>query len=114
MHTPRMDKGAPVGRGRSAGIIISIISASSNQLGAASGSLAFPVIGPVGVVAVRQLVAAAVLLPLVRPRVRSMTRAQWWPVLLLAVVFGTMNLSLYAAVERVGLGLAVTLEFLGP
>lgn len=30
------------------------------------------------------------------------------------VVFSVMNLSLYAAVERIGLGLAVTLEFLGP
>ncbi|WP_104116439.1 DMT family transporter [Arthrobacter sp. B1805] len=109
-----MTKAAQADRGRSAGIVISIISASSNQLGAATGSLAFPVVGPVGVVAVRQLVAAAVLLPLVRPQVRSMTRAQWWPVLLLAVVFGTMNLTLYSAVERVGLGLAVTLEFLGP
>jgi inner membrane transporter RhtA len=86
----------------------------SNQLGAASGSLAFPVMGPVGVVAVRQLVAAAVLLPIVRPKVWTLTRQQWWPVLLLAVVFGTMNLSLYSSIQRVGLGLAVTLEFLGP
>jgi inner membrane transporter RhtA len=43
-----------------------------------------------------------------------MTWAQWWPVLLLAVVFGCMNLSLYTAIDRLGLGLAVTLEFLGP
>src|SRR5689334_8619332 len=86
----------------------------SNQVGAAIGSLAFPVIGPVGVVAVRQYVAAAVLLTVGRPRLRSFTWRQWWPVLLLAVVFGTMNLSLYTAVDRVGLGLAVTLEFLGP
>jgi inner membrane transporter RhtA len=35
-------------------------------------------------------------------------------VLLLALVFGTMNLSLYTSIDRVGLGLAVTLEFLGP
>ena len=34
--------------------------------------------------------------------------------LALAVIFATMNLSLYAAIERIGLGLAVTLEFLGP
>ncbi|MES5817914.1 EamA family transporter [Streptomyces sp. RG80] len=86
----------------------------SNQVGAAVGSLAFPIIGPVGVVAVRQYVAAALLLAVGRPRFRSFTWGQWWPVLLLAVVFGTMNLSLYTAVDRVGLGLAVTLEFLGP
>ncbi|MGW6736555.1 EamA family transporter [Streptomyces sp. NPDC055013] len=86
----------------------------STQTGAAIGSLAFPVLGPVGVVAVRQYVAAVVLLSVSRPRLRSFTWHQWWPVVALALVFGTMNLSLYSSIERVGLGLAVTLEFLGP
>ncbi|MFD7945101.1 DMT family transporter, partial [Streptomyces sp. NPDC059744] len=86
----------------------------SNQTGAAIGALAFPVLGPVGVVAARQYVAALVLLAVGRPRLRSFTWRQWWPVLLLALVFGTMNLSLYSAIDRIGLGLAVTLEFLGP
>jgi inner membrane transporter RhtA len=89
-------------------------SALSNQLGAAVGAHAFGAVGPAGVVAVRQWVAAAVLLPLARPPLRRMTWPQWWPVLLLAVVFGAMNLSLYTAIDRIGLGLAVTLEFLGP
>jgi inner membrane transporter RhtA len=88
--------------------------ASSSQVGAAVGAHAFGTIGPAGVVAVRQVVAAAVLLPVARPPVRRMTWAQWWPVLLLALVFGSMNLSLYTAIDRIGLGLAVTLEFLGP
>lgn len=86
----------------------------SNQTGAAIGSLAFPVLGPVGVVAVRQYVAAIVLMAVDRPRLRTFTKRQWWPVLLLALVFATMNLSLYSAIDRIGLGLAVTLEFLGP
>ncbi|MER6671832.1 EamA family transporter [Streptomyces sp. NPDC000983] len=86
----------------------------ANQTGAAIGSLAFPVVGPIGVVAVRQYVAAVVLFAIGRPRLREFTWRQWWPVLLLALVFGTMNLSLYTAVDRIGLGLAVTLEFLGP
>ncbi|MFJ7004113.1 EamA family transporter [Streptomyces albidoflavus] len=86
----------------------------SNQSGAAVGALAFPVIGPVGVVAVRQWVAACVLMVGVRPRLRGFSAYQWRPVLGLAVVFATMNVSLYAAIDRVGLGLAVTLEFLGP
>lgn len=100
--------------GRLAGVATMVGSGLSNQTGAAIGSLAFPVLGPVGVVAVRQYVAALVLCTVARPRLTSFTRRQWWPVLLLAVVFGTMNLSLYTAVDRVGLGLAVTLEFLGP
>ena len=88
--------------------------ALSNQLGAATGALAFGVIGPAGVVAIRQWIAGIVLLAAGRPRWRSFTGAQWRPVLLLAVAYGTMNLSLYAAIGRLGLGLAVTLEFLGP
>src|SRR6516225_6968117 len=76
--------------------------------------LAVPALGPVGVVAVRQWVAGALLVATARPRFTSFTRGQWRPVLALALIFATMNLSLYAAVARIGLGLAVTLEFLGP
>ncbi|MCX4637405.1 EamA family transporter [Streptomyces platensis] len=86
----------------------------ANQTGAATGALAFPAIGPAGVVAVRQWVAGLVLLAVGRPRLRSFTWRQWWPVLCLAMVFATMNLTLYTAIDRIGLGLAVTLEFLGP
>lgn len=100
--------------GRWAGVALMLGSGLSNQVGAAVAALAFPVIGPVGVVAVRQWVAAAVLLAAGRPRPWTFTAAQWRPVLGLAVVFATMNLSLYEAVSRIGLGLAVTLEFLGP
>ena len=89
-------------------------SAASNQLGAATAALAFPVLGPAGVVAVRQWVAGVLLLAAVRPRFASFTREQWRPVLALALIFATMNLSLYLAIDRIGLGLAVTLEFLGP
>ncbi|GAA3453319.1 EamA family transporter [Dactylosporangium matsuzakiense] len=91
-----------------------VASASVNQAGAALAARAFPAIGPAGVVAIRQLAAAAVLLPVARPNLRRMTWSQWWPALLLGLVFTVMNISLYTAVDRVGLGLAVTLEFLGP
>nr|WP_128977598.1 EamA family transporter [Streptomyces roseicoloratus] len=105
---------ASASRTSATGVAAMLGSGLSNQIGAATGSLAFPVLGPVGVVAVRQYVAALVLIAVDRPRLRTFTRHQWWPVILLAVVFGTMNLSLYTAIDRVGLGLAVTLEFLGP
>lgn len=89
-------------------------SAVANQLGAATAALAFPVLGPAGVVAVRQWVAGAVLLSTVRPRFATFTWHQWRLVLALALIFATMNLSLYVAISTIGLGLAVTLEFLGP
>ncbi|MFB6784141.1 DMT family transporter [Streptomyces sp. NPDC056352] len=101
-------------RQRGAGIVMMLTSSASNQTGAALGALAFPAIGPVGVVTVRQFVTAIVLTPIVRPRLRGLRKDQWWPILGLVVVFSVMNLSLYAAIDRIGLGLAVTLEFLGP
>ena len=105
---------APAEKSLLGGIAIMLTGAVSNQTGAAIGAHAFPFIGPAGVVAVRQIVAAAVLLPVARPPFRRMTWSQWWPTLLLAAVFATMNLSLYTAIDRIGLSLAVTLEFLGP
>src|SRR5580698_4957747 len=99
---------------RLTGIALMTGSAASNQFGAATAALAFPALGPAGVVAVRQWVAGVVLFITVRPRYASFTRAQWRPVLALALIFATMNLSLYTAIDRIGLGLAVTLEFLGP
>ncbi len=89
-------------------------SSISNQVGASFGAMAFPMIGPVGVVAIRQFITAAVLVPFVRPNFRQLGGRQWLLVIGLAAVFSVMNLTLYAAVERIGLGLAVTLEFLGP
>lgn len=96
------------------GVAALLASGASNQVGAALGAHAFPMIGPAGVVAVRQIVAAVTLLSISRPSVRRWTWIQWWPTLLLAGVFATMNLTLYTAIDRIGLGLAVTLEFLGP
>ncbi|HET8595955.1 MAG TPA: EamA family transporter [Intrasporangium sp.] len=101
-------------RQRGAGIAAMLASSASNQAGAALGAMAFSAIGPMGVVAVRQFVTALVLAPVARPRFRSLRRQEWWLVLALAGVFGTMNATLYASIDRIGLGLAVTLEFLGP
>lgn len=98
--------------GRDVGAVLG--AGTSNQIGAALGALAFPAIGPSGVVAVRQVVAAVALMSISRPPVRRLVWSQWWPVLVLAVIFSVMNLSLYVAIDRIGLGLAVTLEFLGP
>lgn len=95
-------------------MVVMLGSGLASQTGAAVGAMAFPVLGPVGVVAVRQWVAAVILLAVGRPRLRSFTWWQWRPVLALAAVFATMNVALYSAIDRVGLGMAVTLEFLGP
>ncbi|MER7202014.1 EamA family transporter [Streptomyces sp. CB01635] len=111
---PTVSTAPQVASPRWSGVALMVGSGLSNQLGASVAALAFPVLGPVGVVAVRQWVAAGVLLSAGRPNLRKFTAAQWRPVVGLAMVFATMNLTLYMAIDRIGLGLAVTLEFLGP
>lgn len=96
------------------GLAVIAASAFSSQSGAAVGAQAFDTLTPVGVVAGRQLVASAVMGLLIRPRFWRYRRSQWMPVVLLAVFFAGMNTLLYAAVARIGLGMAVTIEFLGP
>ncbi|MGJ9371936.1 EamA family transporter [Nesterenkonia sp. CF4.4] len=96
------------------GMAVISASALSTQSGAAIGSLAFSTFTPVGVVAARQVVASVVLCAIARPRFWRFSAGQWWAVGLLAFFFAGMNTALYSAVDRIGLGTAVTIEFLGP
>lgn len=91
-----------------------LVSASSLQVGAAFGATLFPLVGPFGVVAMRQVVSALALGLIARPPLRRIGLRRLLPAILLGVVLVGMNLSLYGAVQRIGLGLAVTVEFLGP
>lgn len=95
------------------GVALAAGSSASMQFGASVGALTFPVLGPVGVVSIRQLFVAAIYLLLARPRLRAFTRSQWLLVSALALVFSVMGICVYAAFERIRTGLTVTLEFLG-
>jgi inner membrane transporter RhtA len=97
-----------------AGVAAQLGSSLVSQTGAGLAAAAITSIGAPAVVAVRQLVAAAVLLPIARPRISTLTRRQLLVVAALGCVTVTMNLGLYIAIDRIGLALAVTLEFLGP
>ncbi|NAZ81185.1 EamA family transporter [Kineococcus sp. R8] len=86
----------------------------SLQLGAACAAQLFPLVGPTPSTLLRLGVAALLLLALARPRLRSLTRSQWRAVLGLGVCLAGMNGCFYAAIARIPLGTAVTIEFLGP
>ncbi len=86
----------------------------SINFGSSLAGLLIPVVGSVVVVAVRQVVTAAAVLPFYRPRRSELTWRRLWPALALGVVLAAMNLSFYEAVGRLGLGIAATIEFLGP
>lgn len=86
----------------------------SINFGSSVAGLLIPVVGSIVVVAVRQLVTAIVVLPFYRPKRAELTWRWLWPALALGVVLAAMNLSFYEAVGRLGLGMAATIEFLGP
>jgi inner membrane transporter RhtA len=85
----------------------------SVQLGAAVATQLFALTGPSGAVALRLGFAAITLLAVWRPSLR-MNRSAWVAVLGYGLVLGTMNLCFYEALARIPLGMAVTIEFLGP
>lgn len=101
-------------RDKTIGATTQLASQVSINFGSSIAGLLIPVVGSVVVVAVRQLVTALVLVPVVRPRIRGRTLKNLWPVIALGIILAVMNLSFYEAVGRVGLGIAVTIEFLGP
>lgn len=102
------------GHSRVAGIALILTSSAATQSGAGFGTLAIPALGPLGVVGMRQLIGSLVLLPIARPPVHRYRWAQWWPILALAASLAAMNSLIYVAFARIDLGMAVTLEFLGP
>jgi inner membrane transporter RhtA len=85
----------------------------SVQIGAALAKQLFPVIGSTGSVALRLVFAALILLAMWRPSLQ-MSRRAWAVVAAYGVILGLMNLTFYLALDRIPLGVAVTIEFLGP
>jgi inner membrane transporter RhtA len=86
----------------------------SVQLGASFAKQLFPVAGAVGVVSMRLVFAAVILLAVWRPSLRGLDRQAWLVIGLFGAVLGTMNVLFYESLNRIPLGVAVTVEFLGP
>lgn len=84
------------------------------EVGASFGVLMFGLTHPLAVVAFRLIFASVILLLVTRPRLRAVTARQWRGILLLGTVLTTMNATFYLALERLALGVTVTIEVLGP
>jgi inner membrane transporter RhtA len=84
------------------------------QVSAALAKELFGTVGTVGTSGLRMAVAAVVLLLLTRPVPTGRTRRERLGIVLYGVAMAAMNVLFYNAVARLPLGIAVTLEFLGP
>jgi inner membrane transporter RhtA len=87
---------------------------ASVQVGATVARHLFPFLGPAGTVFVRVGFGALILLAIARPHLSSLTAAQWGGVVPFGLIIAGMNLCFYQSIARIPLGIAVTIEFLGP
>ncbi|MBC9823312.1 EamA family transporter [Terrabacter sp. MAHUQ-38] len=86
----------------------------SVQFGGAFAATLVPRIGAPGSVLLRLVFAMVILYAVARPSWRRRSRRDWGTVVLFGLVLGAMNTSFYASLAHLPLGVAVTVEFLGP
>jgi inner membrane transporter RhtA len=91
-----------------------LLAVGSVQLGAAIAKHLFPTIGPAGAVLMRIGFGALILLAAWRPRPWIYDRSAYVTAILFGVALAAMNFSFYLALDRIPLGVGVTLEFVGP
>lgn len=92
-------------------VLLAIISV---QGGAAIAKSIFPIMGAAGTVALRIGISMLILLVIHKPNFKKISAKQWKLVLWYGLVLGAMNTSFYLSLSKIPLGLAVTLEFIGP
>ncbi|MDX3928231.1 MAG: EamA family transporter [Shinella sp.] len=97
-----------------AGVLLCLLSMSSVQFGSALSATAIAAYGPFATTFLRLAFAALILAAIVRPPVSSYGRVQWKSAFLLGVAMSGMTLCFFSAIERIPLGLAVAIDFLGP
>jgi inner membrane transporter RhtA len=95
-------------------VLLVLGSCVSLQFGAAFAAQLFPTLGSWGTTALRLGIAALVLLAIARPAVRAWNWDQWRATVALGLSLAGMNGFFYAAIDRIPLGTAVAIEFLGP
>ncbi|MGA1826903.1 EamA family transporter [Microbacterium sp.] len=100
--------------GTTPAILLVIVGLACQEVGAALAVLLFPQVGPLGMVMLRLVFSAMLLLLIARPGLRGHSRDGWLAVLGFGVVLALMNALFYLALARLPLGVTVTIEVLGP
>jgi inner membrane transporter RhtA len=92
-------------------VLVGILSV---QFGAGVAKTLFDEVAPTTIVWLRLVTSAIVLLAIARPALRGRTGRDWLVVVAFGLVLGLMNWSIYQSFARIPIGLAVTIEFVGP
>jgi inner membrane transporter RhtA len=109
---------SPTGRKltRTAGnaALLCVLSMSSVQFGAALSAPTMNTFGSFSTTWIRLSWAAIVLALIVRPKIHAYSRSHWFAAGSLGVAMAGMTLCFFLAIQRIPLGLAVAIDFLGP
>ena len=91
-----------------------LVSILSVQFGSALAKSLFSELGPWGVVSLRVSFSAIFFFAVWRFKWNAKVRENIVPIILFGIVLAAMNSAFYAAIDRIPLGIAITLEFAGP
>ena len=95
-------------------IVLVLVGIASVQLGAGVAKSLFDEVSPTALVWLRLTTSSLVLLAWARPSLRGRSRADLWVLVGFGASLGMMNLAIYQSFSRIPLGIAVTIEFIGP
>lgn len=109
-----MNDPAPHGRGETQAVALLLAGAVSLQFGAALAVLLIERVGAIGATTLRTVLAAIIVVAIVRPKLKAHSRQDILVGLSFGIALGVMNLCFYEAAARLPLGAAVTFEFIGP
>jgi inner membrane transporter RhtA len=91
-----------------------VVGICSVQFGAGIAKNLFDDAAPTTLVWLRLATSAVVLAAVVRPSLRGRTARDWQVAVAFGITLGLMNWAIYQSFARIPLGIAVTIEFLGP
>ncbi len=91
-----------------------LVGIASVQLGAGFAKSLFDEVDPTTIVWLRLATSMLVLVAVLRPRLRGRSREDWLVVLAFGASLALMNWAIYQSFARIPLGVAVTIEFIGP
>jgi inner membrane transporter RhtA len=94
--------------------LLAVAAMLSVQLGAALSTRLFPVVGPGGTAWLRLTAGALIFLAISRPRLTGLTARDLRVPIALGVATGLLTVAFLSSIERIPLGTAVAIEFLGP
>ena len=95
-------------------VVLVLVGIASVQFGAGIAKTLFDEADPTTIVWLRLVTSALVLALVARPRLRRRSRADWTVMVGFGLSLAVMNWAIYQSFQRIPIGLAVTLEFIGP